>query len=126
MTAVEDALEIGPEASAAGPAILLTEKAAERIKSAMQREGVSGYGVRIGVVGGGCSGFQYQLSFEEHPGPEDVVWQLSGVRVFVDVASSDHLRGVTLDWVAGLHAAGFKFINPNASRTCGCGSSFGM
>ena len=104
--------------------IRLTERAVERIKATMEREGVAGYGVRVGVTGGGCSGFQYQLTFEERPGADDVVWQLDGVSFFVDGASTDHLRGVTLDYVTGLHAAGFKFINPNASRTCGCGSSF--
>jgi iron-sulfur cluster assembly accessory protein len=103
----------------------VTEKAAGKIRATMQREGVHGYGVRVGVVGGGCSGFEYQLTFEEQPKPDDVVWQLSGVRIFVDGPSRDHLRGVTLDYVTGLHAAGFKFINPNASRTCGCGSSIG-
>jgi iron-sulfur cluster assembly accessory protein len=104
----------------------LTDIAAERIKATMAREGVHGYGVRIGVVGGGCSGFQYELTFEPHPRQDDVVWDLSGVRVFVDSASKDHLRGITLDYVTGLHAAGFKFINPNATRSCGCGSSFGV
>jgi iron-sulfur cluster assembly accessory protein len=123
MTAVREPLVSGPEAD---HTIHLTEKAAERIKAALQREGILGYGVRIGVIGGGCSGFQYQLTFEEHPGPDDVVWEISGVRIFIDGLSQDHLRGVTLDYVTGLHAAGFKFINPNASRTCGCGSSFGV
>lgn len=106
--------------------IHLTAAAAERIKAAMQREGVLGYGVRVSVAGGGCSGFQYQLTFEEQPQPDDVVWQVSGLRIFVDGASRNHLQGVTLDYVTGLHAAGFKFFNPNANRTCGCGSSFGV
>ncbi len=108
-----------------GDAIVsLTEKAVEMVKQTMQREGVAGYGLRVGVQGGGCSGFQYQLAFEEQPGPNDAVMELDGVRVFVDRESQAHLQGMTLDYVTGLHGAGFKFLNPNASRTCGCGTSF--
>lgn len=107
-----------------GPAVILTDKAAEMVKATMQKEGVAGYGLRVGVVGGGCSGFQYHLAFEENAGSDDTVYEQHGVRIFVDAASQSHLNGVTLDYVTGLHGAGFKFLNPNASRTCGCGSSF--
>ena len=110
--------------SEAQPIVILTDPAAAMLKVAMEREGAQGYGVRVGVVGGGCSGFQYNLAFEAAPGPEDAVFEQSGVRIFVDPDSQPHLQGVTLDYVTGLHAAGFKFLNPNASRTCGCGSSF--
>jgi iron-sulfur cluster assembly accessory protein len=106
------------------PVVALTEKAAEMIKVAMERDGTSGFGLRVGVLGGGCSGFQYNLSFEERPGEDDLVFEQGGVRVFVDQASQPHLQGMTLDYVTGLHGAGFKFLNPNATRTCGCGSSF--
>lgn len=102
----------------------LTEKAAEMVKAAMAKEKVVGFGLRVGVVGGGCSGFQYHLAFEEAPGADDAVLEQHGVRIFVDGVSREHLGGVTIDYVTGLHGAGFKFINPNASRTCGCGSSF--
>jgi iron-sulfur cluster assembly accessory protein len=118
MTTAEKPIESAGEAE---QMIHLTEKAAERIKGTLRRDGLVGYGVRVGVAGGGCSGFQYQLTFEERPQPDDIVWQLSGLRIFVDGPSQDHLRGVTLDYVTGLHAAGFKFINPNPSRSCGCG-----
>ncbi len=104
--------------------VTLTPKAVEMVKATMERDGVAGYGLRIGVAGGGCSGFQYTLSFEEHSAADDTVIEQDGVRVFVDHASRPHLQGVTLDYVSGLHGAGFKFLNPNASRTCGCGSSF--
>ena len=113
-----------PNGAMDGPIVALTDKAVEMVKVAMQRDGVVGYGLRVGVLGGGCSGFQYNLSFEEQPGPEDVVFEQGGVRVFVDAASQPHLQGMTLDYVTGLHGAGFKFLNPNATRTCGCGSSF--
>lgn len=104
--------------------VTLTEKAAEMVKAAMAKEQVDGFGLRVGVVGGGCSGFQYHLAFEETPGADDAVLEQHGVRIFVDGLSREHLGGVTIDYVTGLHGAGFKFLNPNASRTCGCGSSF--
>jgi iron-sulfur cluster assembly accessory protein len=114
----------GDESVAGGPILMLTEKAAEMVKVAMQRDGAVGSGLRVGVVGGGCSGFQYQMSFEPEPGPDDTVFEQDGVRIFVDQTSQPHLQGMTLDYVFGLHGAGFKFLNPNATRTCGCGSSF--
>lgn len=107
-----------------GPIVTLTDKAVEMVKVTMQREGAAGCGLRVGVLGGGCSGFQYNLSFEEQPGTDDAIFEQGGVRVFVDAASQPHLQGMTLDYVTGLHGAGFKFLNPNATRTCGCGSSF--
>jgi len=107
-----------------GPVVTLTEKAAEMVKVAMERDGASGYGLRVGVLGGACSGLQYNLSFEETPGADDLVFEQDGVKIFVDLASRPHLQGVTLDYVTGLHGAGFKFLNPNATRTCGCGTSF--
>lgn len=114
----------GPASAAAGPVVTLTDKAAEMVKAAMAKEKVVGFGLRVGVVGGGCSGFQYHLAFEETPGADDAVFEQHGVRIFVDAVGREHLGGVTVDYVTGLHGAGFKFINPNASRTCGCGSSF--
>lgn len=108
----------------AGAVITLTPKAVEMVKATMQKEGVPGHGLRVGVTGGGCSGFQYQLAFEERPGEDDAVFEQDGVTIFVDEVSRPHLQGVTVDYVTGLHSAGFKFLNPNASRTCGCGSSF--
>lgn len=106
------------------PIVMLTEKAAEMVRVAMEREGARGFGLRVGVVGGGCSGFQYNLAFEEKPGTGDAVFEQSGVTIFVDSTSRPHLQGMTLDYITGLHGAGFKFLNPNATRTCGCGTSF--
>lgn len=102
----------------------LTETAAEMAKAAMQRDGLVDHGLRVAVVGGGCSGFQYTLSFDKAPGPDDTVMEQNGVRLFVDPTSGPYLQGTIIDYVSGLHGAGFKFINPNATRTCGCGSSF--
>ena len=114
-----------PAGGAAGNVpILMTPRAVEMAKQLMARDGLSDLGFRIGVDGGGCSGFQYSLNFDE-PRPDDVVYELDGLRVFVDAASLQYLKGTTIDYVAGLHGAGFKFLdNPNATRTCGCGSSF--
>jgi iron-sulfur cluster insertion protein len=106
------------------PVLALTESAAEMAKAAMQREGHPDAALRVSVVGGGCSGFQYSLGFDDTTRPDDLVIEQHGVRLLVDATSVQYLHGTTIDYVKGLHGAGFKFINPNASRTCGCGSSF--
>ena len=106
------------------PLLSLTESAAEMARAAMQREGRADAALRVEVVGGGCSGFQYNLGFDDTRRPDDVVLEQHGVRMLVDSASLQYLHGTTIDYVHGLHGAGFKFVNPNASRTCGCGSSF--
>jgi len=104
--------------------VALTAKAVEMVKDAMTRENLAGYGVRVGVVGGGCSGFQYSMDFENAEREGDVVYEQDGVRLYVDPMSSMYLQGVSIDYVVGLQGAGFKFINPNARSTCGCGQSF--
>jgi iron-sulfur cluster assembly accessory protein len=104
--------------------VSLTVKAVEMVKDAMQREGLAGYGIRIGVMGGGCSGFQYSMDFENAPKDGDVTLEQDGLKLYVDAMSSMYLQGVTVDYVVGLQGAGFKFNNPNAKSTCGCGSSF--
>ena len=104
--------------------IVLTDKAVEMVKDAMEREGLAGYGIRVGVQGGGCSGFQYSMDFEEKAKDGDVTLEQAGVKLYVDSMSSMYLQGVTIDYVQGLQGAGFKFNNPNAKNTCGCGSSF--
>ncbi len=104
--------------------VTLTEKAAEMVKKAREQEGMPQHGLRIGVIGGGCSGLQYLLDFAEAPGDEDFVSVQHGVSVFVDSFSAGHLHGTIIDYVDGLHGSGFKFNNPNVQRSCGCGSSF--
>jgi len=121
MTPDPISLQPGPGTA---PVVALTEKAAEMVRATMAKENAVGFGLRVGVTGGGCSGYQYQLSFDETPGTDDVVFEQDGVRIFVDATSRPHLEGITLDYVTGLHGAGFKFLNPNATRTCGCGTSF--
>jgi iron-sulfur cluster assembly accessory protein len=117
--AVPTAADLGMEGF-----LVLTPKAVEMVKDAMQREGLQGYGIRVGVMGGGCSGFQYSMDFEQEAKEGDVSIAQDGITLFVDSMSSMYLQGVTIDYVEGLHGAGFKFNNPNAKSTCGCGSSF--
>jgi iron-sulfur cluster assembly accessory protein len=104
--------------------VSLTPKAIEMVKDAMTRENLSGYGIRVGVVGGGCSGFQYSMDFENAQRDGDAVFEHDGIKLFIDPMSSMYLQGVTIDYVVGLSGAGFKFNNPNAKNTCGCGQSF--
>ena len=106
--------------------ISVTELAADKIKSMLESQGQSAYGLRVAVVGGGCSGFQYKLEFEEAPSEMDQKIETQGVRVFMDPKSCLYLNGVTLDYSDGLMGAGFKIQNPNARTTCGCGESFGV
>jgi iron-sulfur cluster assembly accessory protein len=106
------------------PDVKLTPKAAEMVRKMHAKEGLGAdKGLRIGVVGGGCSGFQYQLNFDVEKEGDRIV-DLGGVRVLVDDFSLPYIAGTTLDFVEGLHGAGFRFDNPKATRTCGCGSSF--
>ena len=111
-------------ASEAPALVTLTPKAIEMVKAAIEQEGLAGHGIRVGVVGGGCSGFQYSMDFENSERDGDVVLEQDGLRLFVDPMSSMYLVGVTVDYIQGLQGAGFKFNNPNARNTCGCGSSF--
>ena len=102
----------------------LTPKAIEMVKQMHAKEGLSAeQGLRISVVGGGCSGFQYSLGFDVRK-EGDTAEEIDGMKVFVDEVSLPYIAGVTLDYVESLHAGGFRFDNPRASRTCGCGSSF--
>jgi len=83
-------------------------------------------GVRVGVRGGGCSGFTYTLNFDKKEASGDVVMEFDGVRLFVDPKSLLYLSGTTLEYTSGLQGKGFQFVNPNASSTCGCGESFSV
>lgn len=113
-----------PASNEAPSSVSLTDKAVEMVKAAIEQEKLQGHGIRIGVVGGGCSGFQYSMDFENTAKEGDVVVEQGGLKLFIDPMSSMYLQGVTIDYVTGLQGAGFKFHNPNARNTCGCGSSF--
>ena len=102
----------------------LTPSAIEAIRNAIKEEGQPGDGLRVSVVGGGCSGYQYNLDFEKEARMGDLSLDFGGVTVFVDPVSAGYLKGTVVDFISGLQGTGFKFNNPNAKRTCGCGSSF--
>lgn len=104
--------------------ITLTPKAVSKVKEIREAEGLGEQGLRVRVVGGGCSGFSYDLYFEEETSDMDQVFENEGIRVFCDMMSYQYLEGTEIDYVEGLHGAGFKFGNPNAKGSCGCGSSF--
>ena len=107
--------------------ITVSDEAATKIRSLLEQEGVDDErGLRVAVRGGGCSGFQYKLEFEDQPGDMDQVIESNGVRVFVDPKSSLYLNGVVLRYDDGLMGAGFQVENPNARTTCGCGESFSV
>jgi iron-sulfur cluster insertion protein len=104
--------------------ISITEKAADKVKEIADAEALQGQGLRLRVVGGGCSGFSYDLYFEDQPTDMDETFQANGVNLYVDPLSYQYLDGTEIDYVDGLHGSGFKFNNPNVKGTCGCGSSF--
>jgi len=105
--------------------IEVTEPAAKRIGELLDKEGKRAtHGLRLKVVGGGCSGLRYELAFDDQVGPRDHQLEIGGVRVIVDEKSALYLTGTTLDFVDTLQESGFKMQNPNATSTCGCGESF--
>ena len=104
--------------------IVLTEKATEEVKRLLKLENKQDWGLRVGVAGGGCSGLSYTLAFDEKPKETDSVYDMDGIKVFVDPKSFLFLAGMKLDYSTDLLNGGFRFINPNAKRTCSCGSSF--
>lgn len=106
--------------------IVLTETAVTKVREIMATQDPLPSGLRIGVVGGGCSGFQYSMAFENQPGMMDKVFTFDNLKVYVDATSLMYLNGCVVDYVETLEAAGFKFENPNTKSTCGCGSSFSV
>lgn len=105
--------------------VQVTETAAERIRALLDEDGkLETHGLRMKVIGGGCSGLQYQLSFEGDAKENDNDFEAAGVRLLIDEKSALYLVGTVLDYVDGLQEVGFKIENPNASNTCGCGQSF--
>ena len=106
--------------------IRITDSAARRIAALKAQEEAEGAFLRIAVSGGGCSGFQYGLSFDEETNPDDVVFEHGGVRVVIDDTSLDLLNGSEIDFVEDLMGASFQIRNPNAASSCGCGNSFSI
>ena len=109
--------------AAAPPAIDVTPKAIGKIRQAFEKQGVTG-GLRLGVLGGGCTGLSYQFKFDTKPRATDHVFNFDGVDVWVDPKSMNFLNGMILDYKESIMQSGFEFINPNAKKSCGCGTSF--
>jgi len=121
---------VTPEVVVGAPAsntpVTLTPAAIAKVKEIMATQNPVPAGLRIGVVGGGCSGFQYSMSFENQSGMMDKVYKFDELKVFVDATSAMYLQNCTVDYVETLEAAGFKFENAAVKSTCGCGSSFSV
>ncbi len=114
-----------PEVKKPAP-ITLTANAVTKVKEIMVQQNPVPTGLRVGVVGGGCSGFSYSMQFENSAGMMDKVFEFDGLKVYVDATSVMYLNGCIVDYVETLEGAGFKFENPNVKSTCGCGSSFSV
>ena len=105
--------------------IEITESAASEVSRLLQKENIEADGIRVGVKGGGCSGLSYTIDFEKEEQPRDRIFEaMNGIKLYVDVKSYLFLAGTVLDYSSGLNGKGFEFNNPNATATCGCGSSF--
>ena len=115
-----------PTTEAKKAPITLTTNATAKVKEIMAQQNPVPAGLRVGVVGGGCSGFSYSMQFENSAGMMDKVFNFDGLKVFVDATSVMYLNGCVVDYVETLEGAGFKFENPNVKSTCGCGSSFSV
>ena len=128
MTEIQDTTTAteAPQSPVDGP-ITLTPKAVTMIKVTREQEGIDpSYGLRVAVRGGGCSGLEYALDFEQEARPTDFLIEYEDLKVYVDAVSARYLQGTEIDYVMGMTGAGFKFNNPNASGSCGCGSSFSV
>ena len=108
--------------------IYISDKAKEKVISLMQDAGINdpSYFLRVGVVGGGCSGLSYKMDFDNEQKPMDQVFETNGIKIVTDLKSFLYLVNTTLDFSDGLNGKGFYFSNPNASRTCACGESFAV
>jgi iron-sulfur cluster assembly accessory protein len=106
--------------------VALTSVAVDKVKEIMSQQNPTPAGLRVAVVGGGCSGFTYHMAFENQPNEMDNVYEFGELKVLVDQMSEMYLDGVEIDYVESLEGAGFKFNNPNVRSTCGCGSSFSV
>jgi iron-sulfur cluster assembly protein len=102
----------------------LTASAVRQLKHLLARDKREGHGLRVSVSDGGCSGYSYKLDFEKEAQSGDIVLLFDDLNVFVDPQSVNHLKGTVIDFASGLYGGGFKFSNPNATGTCGCGTSF--
>lgn len=123
----KSATTLATTAAAGMPGVFITDKAKAKVEQLKRDAGLGDdYFVRVGVVGGGCSGLSYKLDFDNEPQITDQVFEDKGVKIVTDLKSFLYLCDTELDFSDGLNGKGFHFVNPNASRTCGCGESFSV
>ena len=106
------------------PIVTLTDAAAAKIKAMMLKEGKQGFALRFGVVTGGCAGLSYEMKFQKTPYENDLAFELKGIKVIVNQESVEFVKGIEIDYVDTLRESGFKYKNPQAKSSCGCGTSF--
>lgn len=108
--------------------VQVTETALEKLITLMMEEGITPetHNLRVGVAGGGCSGLQYEMDFDDQINEKDNIYDLDAIKVVIDNRSLLYIAGTTLDYKGGLNGKGFEWVNPNATRTCGCGESFSL
>jgi len=105
--------------------VTLTEKAANKVKSLLEKENKKDYGLRVGIIPGGCSSYMYEINLEKAPKENDIVVEEKGVKIFMSPESVAFMKGSTVDYIDSLQNAGFKINNPNVKTSCGCGHSVG-
>ena len=106
------------------PIVTLTDAAAAKVRAMMLKEGKEGYALRFGVVTGGCAGLSYEMKFQKNPYENDISFQQSGLNIIVNQESVEFVKGIEIDYVDTLRESGFKYKNPQAKSSCGCGTSF--
>ncbi|MBI3602157.1 MAG: iron-sulfur cluster assembly accessory protein [Candidatus Omnitrophica bacterium] len=106
------------------PLVTLTDSAVEKVKSMMTKEGKEGYALRFGVVTGGCAGLSYEMKFQKNPYENDIAFEQKGLKIIINQESVEFVKGVEIDYVDTLRESGFKYSNPGAKSSCGCGTSF--
>lgn len=121
---MSDALTDGGLDDSANLDLKLTDNAVRQVKYLLARDKREGHGLRVSIGDGGCSGYSYKLDFEREAKSGDIVLRFDGLNVFLDPESVSYLKGTVIDFTSGLYGGGFKFSNPNATGTCGCGTSF--
>jgi len=106
------------------PIVTLTDAAAAKIQAMMAKEGKQGYALRFGVVTGGCAGLSYEMKFQKNPYDNDIAFEQKGINIIVNQESVEFVTGIEIDYVDTLRESGFKYKNPQAKSSCGCGTSF--
>jgi len=106
------------------PIVTLTDSAVDKVKSMILKEAKEGYALRFGVTPGGCAGLSYEMKFQKNPYDNDIVFEQKGLTIIVNQESAPLVQGIQIDYVDTLRESGFKYSNPNAKSSCGCGTSF--